>query len=625
MTAVRRRPRAIGLSPRHAWRHARVAARLAFAAAPVTTGVLLGLSVLEGMLPVATAWLTKLVLDGIAGSAAAGSPAVGWLAAGLAATGACVASLGHLTRYLDAELSRAVALTSQERLYEAINRLNGLARLENPQFHDRLQLAVHAGREAPAQLIHGVRGTVQSGIMTLGFVGTLMVINPWMLAVVAAAAVPTLVTELALSRRRAATATALGPTGRREMFFAGLLTRLDAAKESRLHALGEFFRIRMFRELRTANAAHRATDRRTFFAQGSLALLGATVTGAGVVWAVHAAAAGRLTVGDISAFAAAVAGVQIGLGAVAARAAIAHHALLLFGQFDEITTAEPDLPVPAQPKAVPALRRGIELRDVWFRYSPDHPWVLRGVNLFIQCGQSVGLVGINGAGKSTIVKLLCRFYDPSRGAVLWDGVDLRDLSIAQLRDRIGAVFQDFMEYELSALENIGVGDLSALTDPARIVDAARRADVHDTITALPRQYDTMLSRIFAGPRDEEDTAAGVLLSGGQWQRVALARAFLRRGRDLLILDEPSSGLDAAAEALIHQRLREQRRGTTSVLISHRLSAVRDADQIAVLDDGVVAELGCHADLMAADGPYAHLFTLQAAGYQPGDRAVTGVA
>jgi ATP-binding cassette subfamily B protein len=281
-----------------------------------------------------------------------------------------------------------------------------------------------------------------------------------------------------------------------------------------------------------------------------------------------------------------------------------------------VVEAEPDLPVPARPVELPVLSQGIEFRDVWFRYGDEHPWVLRGLDLRIPAGVATGMVGLNGAGKSTIVKLLCRFYDPTRGSITWDGVDLRTVDAAQLRQRIGAVFQDFMEYDLTARENIALGDLSVLDDPERLHTAARRAGVHDLLSSLPRGYDTLLTRLFFGESDQGNPETGIRLSGGQWQRLALARAFLRDRGDLMILDEPSAGLDAEAEHELHTRLRQHRAGRTSVLVSHRLGSLRDADQIVVVVDGVVAEQGTHAVLLAAEGEYARLFRLQASGYQP---------
>jgi ATP-binding cassette subfamily B protein len=272
------------------------------------------------------------------------------------------------------------------------------------------------------------------------------------------------------------------------------------------------------------------------------------------------------------------------------------------------------LPVPPAPRDVPPLRHGVEFRGVWFRYADDQPWILRGVDLFIPHGQATALVGHNGAGKSTLVKLLCRLYDPTCGAVLWDGVDLRGFDPADLRRRMAAVFQDYMCYDLPVGENIGLGDLSALGDHARVTAAARRAGVHDVVAALPRGYDTLLSRMFQDS-DGDDPASGVLLSGGQWQRLAVARAFLRDQQDLLILDEPSSGLDAEAEYEIHRSLTEYRAGRTSLLISHRLGSLRQAGNIVVLNDGRIAEQGRHRELIAEGGIYARLFGLQSRGYR----------
>jgi ATP-binding cassette subfamily B protein len=266
------------------------------------------------------------------------------------------------------------------------------------------------------------------------------------------------------------------------------------------------------------------------------------------------------------------------------------------------------------PRPAPPLREGIELRDVWFRYSPDAPWALRGVSLTIPQGRATALVGRNGSGKSTLIKLLCRFYDPERGAVYWDGVDVRELDPASLRERITAVFQDFVEYDLTAAENIGVGDVTGIDDQERIRAAARRADIDDELSGLPAGYRTLLSRMFMTEADREDPTTGVVLSGGQWQRLAVARAFMRDQRDLMILDEPSAGLDAEAEYQIHDGLHRHRQGRTSVLISHRMGSIRDADHILVLNDGALVEQGTHSQLREAGGTYARLFSLQASGY-----------
>ena len=383
----------------------------------------------------------------------------------------------------------------------------------------------------------------------------------------------------------------------------------------RLFGAGGFLRGRMLAELRSINADQRKLDRRTLGTQGSLTLLGSFVIAGGLIWTVRQASQGRLSVGDVSLFVLAAIGVQGALSSMVTALAGGYQSLLLFGHYLEVISAGPDLPLAADPQPVPALRRGIEVRDVWFRYADDHPWVLRGVSMFIPCGASVALIGLNGAGKSTLVKLLCRMYDPSKGSIRWDGVDIRDVAPGELRSRIGAVFQDYMAYDLTAAENIGLGDLDRLGDATAIRRAAEQASVGQLLDSLPRGYDTLLSRIFFDNGDKANPETGVILSGGQWQRLALARGLMRAERDLLILDEPSSGMDAEAEHAVHRRLCEVRAGRTSLLISHRLGSVRDADMICVLAGGRIREQGTHEELIAAGGEYQRLFDLQASGYQ----------
>jgi len=432
--------------------------------------------------------------------------------------------------------------------------------------------------------------------------------------VVLIAAVPAVYLQRGMARRQAALFKGISHSQRRQYFYASLLTHPAGAKEIRLLGLGGFFRGRLLGELAETQRASQQVDRRQLVSEASLAGLSALVAAAGLLWAAWQATAGRLTVGDVSVFVVALGSVSQEVEALITGGAMMYQELLMFQGYQEVLASEPDLPVPAAPVRPGPLRYGIELDDVWFRYGPGEPWVLRGLSCFIPHGQAVALVGKNGSGKSTLVKLLCRFYDPDRGSIRWDGVDLRDLDVDALRDRISAVFQDYMTYELSAAENIAVGDLGLADQPAALVAAAEQAGIDATLAALPWGYQTLLTRTYFDLSDMQDPRTGVLLSGGQWQRVALARAFLRGGRDLMILDEPSSGLDPEAERWIHTTLAATRTGRASVLISHRLNAVRDAGHILVLSDGAVREQGDHDTLMARQGLYARLFTMQAQGY-----------
>lgn len=589
----------------------RAALVMPWRAHPAAFAAQLPLMVATGLAPVTAAWLLRAVLDSLTGDDRTGG--LPWLVIGLAAAGGVAGVLPYLTQYLTAQSGRAIERLATTELFGAVGRLAGLRRLEEPAFLDRLNMAQRVGMAGPGQAFNSGVNVVQSALTLTGFLATMLAVSPEMAAVLLVATIPGIFVEVGIARRRAAMLEGTSHAERRRFFYASLLSSLQAAKEIRLFGLGLFFRQRMLDELRTIQQAGQQVDRRQALVYSLLSMLSAVVAGAGIWWAVSTAAKGRLTVGDVSMFVAALAAANAALSAIVTNAAMGYQAVLTFGSYAGIVTEDPDLPLPAHPSPARPLRRGIEFDDVWFRYGPDRPWVLRGVSFSAPCGRAVALVGRNGAGKSTLVKLMCRFYDPDQGQILWDGVDVRDMDLGALRDRISAVFQDYMSYELSARENIAVGDLSQAAD-AQLVAAAGRAGIHDALLVLPKGYDTLLTRTYLDLADKENPQTGVLLSGGQWQRLALARALLRHGRDLVILDEPSSGLDAEAEYEIHSSLRAHRGGRTSILISHRLNAVRDADNIVVLADGVITEQGDHGTLMALGGTYARLFSLQARGF-----------
>ena len=573
---------------------------------------MLALAALAGLAPIASAWLLRAILDDLAAGHRHGQ--VLTLALALGAAGGATAVLPGISQYLSAQSGRSVQRDATSRLFTAVTRLSGLGTLENPAFQDKLRFAQQAGASGPGQVLSGGISIVQSAITLAGFLIALLVLSPVLAAIVTVAAVPAVFLQRGMARREAAVLRGITHAQRRQFFFANLLSGITAAKEIRLFGLGPFFHTRMLDELNEVQRAGTQVDRRVLVVDATLALISAAIAAGGLLWAVSAAAAGRLTIGDLSMLVAALAAIGATLGNMISSAAFTYQALLMFESYREVVSAPPDLPAPDQPAPVGCLRRGIEIDDVWFRYGPGKPWVLRGVSCLIPRGQAIALVGHNGAGKSTLVKLLCRFYDPDRGRILWDGTDLREMDPAELRDRLSVVFQDYMTYELTAAENIAVGDLSRASEHDLLHAAARQAGIHDTLTALPKGYQTLLTRTYFDRADKENPETGVLLSGGQLQRVALARAYLRGGRDLMIMDEPSSGLDAEAEHDLHRQLSRHRNDQTTVLISHRLNTIRDADDIVVLSGGVITEQGRHDDLMALSGTYAKLFTLQARGY-----------
>jgi ATP-binding cassette subfamily B protein len=591
---------------RHGFRLAAGACRQIAASAGRLVAARLVLALAVGTTAPAGAWLTRLLLDRLTGR---GGPDPHLLVGWIALTGAAVGVLPPVAQYLDAEIARRCSRRCAAELADALARQSGLRRLEDPGFLDRLGMARQAGGGAIAQLATGLIGAAQAAVTAIGLLLALATFAPGVAAVVGCCAVPGFAVQTAVARRQERAVVRSARPARRYGLFNAMLVDPRVAKECRLYGLSGFLRTRMLHAYDALLAEQRGADRAARTANVLLAGLMAAVAGGALLITVDGVLRGG-GVGNLVVLTAALVGVQGAVSTVVAQLGNLHKQVRLFEHYRVVVETPDDLPSPPRARDLPPLRIGIELRDVWFRYHDRAPWALAGVSLTVPAGSSLAVVGLNGAGKSTLMKLLCRLYDPQRGQVLWDGVDLRDLDPAQLRARVSAVFQDFMSYELTARENIAVGDLSAAQDHARIETAARWAGADAFLCALPEGYDTFLSRMFAA----DHAAAGTVLSGGQWQRVAIARAALRQDACLVLLDEPSSGLDPEAEHEILARFADHRAGRTSVLISHRLGGVRDADSIVVLDGGKVAERGDHVSLMAAGGRYAELFRLQAGAY-----------
>lgn len=566
---------------------------------------IMALGLVGSLLPLALAWVGKLLVDQVLLAARTQEPAAQRHALELVAVelGLMIATLlvGRGQGLLRTLLGSKLAYLINVRILQKSVDLE-LAHFETPAIYDKLQ---NARREASGRPLNLFVETVEIGgaVITLSTYGALLLgFSPWTLVILVAAVIPAFVAEARYSGRAFWLQLRRAPEGRRMRYLELLLTQDKNAKEVKLYSLGALVLGRYRALYQRLFDEERALAVRRAFSGFLLSGLSTVALYACSAWVVARTVAGQLTLGEMTLYVTVFRQGQGALRGILSALGSTYEDNLfmsnLFG-FLAIPTGRP--PRPAQP---PKDERGLVLEGVGFRYPGSPKWVLRGVNLRIGPGEKLAIVGENGAGKSTLIKLLTGLYPLTEGQIRLDGVPIEVIPEAELRRRFGVVLQDYVQYQFTAQDNVGLGLPEAIDDRPRIEAAAEKGGAKEAILALPKQWDTQLGRWF------DD---GVELSQGNWQKVAVARAFMRDA-DILVLDEPTASLDAEAEHALFERFRALTEGRTALLISHRFSTVRMADRIIVLAGGQVVEEGSHDTLMAQDGRYAHLFRLQAKGY-----------
>src|SRR5213080_4371770 len=477
---------------------------------------------------------------------------------------------------------------------------------EDPASYDLLRRAQNDSVNRPVLMIATAFGLLQT-ILTLVTMIVLLFGVSWVLAVVVLISpIPAFIADTRYGWRGYNIARWGSRLLRRMQYMVSLVTTDSFAKEVKLFGLGQYF-IERYRLI--ANAFYDSQKSQlvrrymTGFVLGNLSTIVTSIT---YLYIAVQAIACRMSLGSLTAYTQAAVQVQNSIQSVLSGFSGMYEHNLYLNNLVELMARQPSMPVAAEPRPVPQPLRGeIRFEHVSFAYPGAEKNALTDLSFTVTAGETLAVVGRNGAGKTTLFKLICRLYDPLEGRILIDGIDIREFEPVEIRRQIGAMFQDYVDYQATAAENIGLGNVPEITDRDAIVSASQQAGSDELIANLPAGYDTALGKWFD---------AGVNLSGGEWQKVALARAFMREDARILLLDEPTSALDAQAEYDLFERLRSLTHGRTAVYISHRFSTVRRADRIIFLDHGRLVEEGTHEELMRLGGRYARLFRMQAAAY-----------
>lgn len=587
--------------------------KLCWQVSPLLISVLAVIGLVTALVDPAVVFLTKVIVDMVHDSQGLGiqwsmiSVPLGiifclWIGNGL------VEGVNWIVQEL---LGERTYNTTNRQLLKKAGKLD-LAFFEAPKFYDQLKQADE--QQWSLQGLPMTLFTFFQQLLSLGaMVGLLATLHPLAFLILVATVLPRFFLEGHMTRLRFKLNTELTRNMRQTNYMQTILTEREKAKEVRIFGLGGVFFERFLKFRSEYVSAHIRQMLRFMGYNLSLGALTTLGIGAVSVYAVIQAARGEISIGSLTlVFTAAERIVSLIVGLISSLNQVYRSSLESSRFFElldiESRSIEGALQPPRRSKPIPAPQRistGIELSSVSFSYPATDVEVLKDVSFFLPAGSKVAIVGENGAGKTTLVKLLARFYDPVGGEIKLDHTDYRDYDLASLRDRVSVVFQDFVKYDISASENIGLGSIESIGDRAKIAEAARNSGVDEIVSRLPNGYDTVLGKTM----DE-----GVDLSGGEWQHIAIARAFMSES-PLLILDEPTAALDSLRERELYERISKLAADRTVVFISHRFSTVRMADLIVVIDDGKSIEVGSHQELLRREGKYFRMFETQASRYR----------
>jgi ATP-binding cassette subfamily B protein len=587
--------------------YSRRALELVWTTSRLLTLTLAVLTILAGVLPAAIAYVGKLIVDAVVAAMNSPNPDIRAVLLLVLLEAGIVIVVAACQRGISASQSLLRALLGQRvnvMILEKALTLQ-LTHFEDSEFYDKLTQARREASSRPLSLVNRTFGLAQNTLSLTSYAVLLFAFSPWAVIILVIAGLPSFFAEAKFSGDRFRLFRWRSPDTRMQMYLESVIAREDGVKEVKLFQLGPRLLQRyqeIFRKLFTED--RKLTLRRDGWGF-ALGLISTAAFYGAYAWIVIATVNNQITLGAMTMYLVLFRQGQAAVTAILSAISGMYEDNLYISNLYEyleqpIISRSGEAAVGTDPS------RGLELESVSFSYPGSDEKALEDITLQIRPGESLAVVGENGSGKTTLIKLITRLYEPGSGRILLDGVELSDWNIEALRQRVGVIFQDFGRYQFTVGENIGAGDVRHFDEPDRWAAAATTGMAAPFIEELPSRYDTQLGRWFKDGRE---------LSGGQWQKIALSRAFMRTDADILVLDEPTASMDAASEAAIFDHFRQMSRNKMTILISHRFSTVRAADQIIVIDHGRILERGNHDSLMADDGQYAHLFRLQARGYQ----------
>jgi ATP-binding cassette, subfamily B, bacterial len=563
--------------------------------------------VFASLMPVALLWITRLIIDAIVNAARSHHPVqrgFWWLVAGEFALAVLNSVLLRTIDYSDSLLGDKYTRYISIRVMDHAASLDLIA-YEDPVFYDRLERARVQATDRLV-MIQQIGRLIQQAVTTITLSVSIMLFSPWLMLLLIAGVVPAFLGESHFAFLGYEKNFRQTPSRRRLDYLRILGGSKEAAKELKLFGLRKFLSDRFTHLSDRIYEENVDLSRRKLIAGALLSTIGTMGYYSAYVFVIWRTLAGVLTIGELTFLAGAIQQASSNIEQIFSTfAGIGDQALFLT---DLLAFFQMKPTIKSKPNALHAprpIRSGVEFRNVSFCYPGNERRVLDHINFKLHTNERMALIGENGQGKTTIVKLITRLYDPTEGQILLDGVDLREYDLDDLHREIGVIFQDFMRYEMTARDNIAVGHIEDINNLELLKNAAHKSLADDVIGRLDSGYEQMLGRRFE---------QGIDLSGGEWQKVALARAYLRDAQ-LLILDEPTAALDARSEYEVFHRFAELTAGKMALFISHRFSTVRSADRILVLENGKIAEEGTHDQLARMGGRYAEMFEMQASSYR----------